>query len=70
MNKLLGAVLVAVGVIGLAWGGFSYTSRRKVADIGPIHATRDKTQYVPLPPLLGAGAFIGGIALLLSDGRK
>jgi hypothetical protein len=70
MNKVLGIVLVVLGIVGLAWGGFAYTSRERVADIGPIHATRDKTHFVSLPPLAGAAALIGGIALLLGGGRK
>jgi len=66
MNRMLGIVLVVVGLIGLAWGGFSYTTREKVADIGPIHASRDKTHSVPLPPIAGALALVGGVALLVA----
>ena len=64
MNKALGIILLALGLFGLAWGGFSYTTREKVVDIGPIHATRDKTHNVALPPIAGAVALIGGIVLL------
>jgi len=64
MNKILGIVLIVVGIIGLAWGGFSYTTREKVVDLGPIHASRDKTHSVPLPPIAGALAVVGGIALV------
>ena len=64
MNKTLGIILIALGLFGLAWGGFSYTTREKVVDIGPIHAARDKTHNVPLPPIAGAVALIGGIVLL------
>jgi hypothetical protein len=64
MNKILGAVLIALGLFGLAWGGFTYTTREKVVDIGPIHASRDKNHTVPMPPLFGAIALIGGIVLL------
>jgi hypothetical protein len=64
MNKTLGVVLIALGLFGLAWGGFTYTTSEKVVDIGPIHATRDKTHSVPMPPIFGAVALIGGIALL------
>ena len=70
MNKVLGVVLVALGIIGMAWGGFAYTSREKVADSGPIHATRDKTHVVTLPPLVGATALIGGVALFVAGGRN
>ena len=69
MNKTFGIILIALGLFGLAWGGFTYTTREKVVDIGPIHATRDKTHHVPLPPIAGAVALIGGILILIA-GRK
>jgi len=69
VNKTLGIILIAVGLFGLAWGGFTYTTREKVVDIGPIHATRDETHRVPLPPVVGAVALIGGIVLLVA-GKK
>ncbi len=69
MNKTLGMILIALGLVGLVWGGFSYTTRDKVADFGPIDITRDKTHSVPMPPIFGAVALIGGIVLLLTDKR-
>ena len=69
MNKMFGLILIALGLFGLAWGGFTYTTRETVVDIGPIHATRDKTHNVALPPIAGAVALIGGFALLAA-GRK
>ena len=69
MNKTFGIILIVLGLLGLAWGGFTYTTREKVIDIGPIHATRDETHNVPLPPIAGAAALIGGIVLLVA-GRK
>ena len=69
MSKTLGVILIVLGLFGLAWGGFTYTTREKVVDIGPIHATRDKTHDVPLPPIFGAVALIGGVVLLVA-GRK
>ena len=66
MNKTLGIILIALGLFGLVWGGFTYTTRETVVDIGPIHATRDKTHTVPLPPIAGAVALIGGIILLVA----
>jgi hypothetical protein len=69
VNKTLGMILVVLGVIGLAWGGFAYTTRKKILDIGPIHATRDETHNVPLPPIAGAVVLIGGIVVLMA-GKK
>jgi drug/metabolite transporter (DMT)-like permease len=69
VKKTLGVILIVLGVFGLAWGGFTYTTKEKVVDIGPIHATRDETHNVPLPPIAGAVALVGGIFLLVA-GRK
>jgi len=66
MSKTLGIILIVVGLIGLAWGGLTYTTREKVVDIGPIHASRDKNHTIPLPPLAGALALIGGVMLVVA----
>jgi len=68
-NKAIGVILVVLGLFGLVWGGFTYTTKEKVLDIGPIHATREKSHQVPLPPIAGAVALIGGVVLLVA-GRK
>ena len=67
--KLIGIVLIVVGVIALAMGGFSYTTREKVLDIGPIQATTEKRHSVPLSPIVGIAALIGGIAVLAAGSR-
>ena len=64
MNKAIGIFLIGLGLFGLAWGGFTYTTREKVVAIGPIHATRDQTHNVLLPPNAGAVALIGSVVLL------
>lgn len=66
MNKIVGIVLVVLGVIGLAYGSLTFTTKEKVIDIGPIEATRDKSHTLPLPPIIGAIALIGGIAVLMT----
>lgn len=66
MTKTLGIILIVLGFVGLIWGGFSYTTRQKVADIGPLHASRDTTHTVPLPPVLGAVSLVGGVVLLVA----
>ena len=70
MNKTVGTILIALGVVGLAWGGFTYTTREKLIDIGPIHATHDVTHRVMLPAITGAVALIGGIVLLIAGRRE
>ena len=70
MNKTFGLILIVLGLVGLAWGGFAYTTRETVVDIGPIHATREKTHNVPLPPIVGAVALVGGIVLLVARRKE
>ena len=50
MNKTIGMVLIALGLLGLARGGFTYTTREKIVDIGPIHALAKRhimCRYLP-----------------------
>ena len=65
MNKAMGIILIVLGVIALGWGGFNYTTRDKVVDIGPLEASVDKTHHVPLSPIAGGLALVGGVVLLL-----
>ena len=64
MSRTVGVILIVLGLVGLAWGGITYTTREKVVDVGPIHASRDKTHTVPLPPVVGAIALIAGVVLV------
>ena len=68
--KVLGIVLIVVGLIALAFGGISWTKREKVLDIGPLQAETRKTETLPLPPIFGVVAVVGGIALLVVGGKK
>jgi drug/metabolite transporter (DMT)-like permease len=70
VNKTLGVILIALGLFGLAWGGFTYTTTEKVVDIGPIHATREKTHNVPLSPIAGVVALMGGVVLFVAGRKK
>jgi hypothetical protein len=65
--KPLGVILVILGVLALVYQGFTYTTQKKVLDVGPIQATKAEHHTVPLPPILGALALIGGVVILVSD---
>jgi hypothetical protein len=67
---IIGALLVIVGIAGLAFGGFSFKHKEKVLDLGPIEASADKKESLPVPPLLGALAIVGGVVLLASSARR
>jgi len=64
-RTLLAVILMVIGVVALAYQGFTYTTQKKVLDVGPIQATKEEHHTIPLPPVLGAIALIGGIVVLL-----
>jgi drug/metabolite transporter (DMT)-like permease len=68
--KPLGVILIVLGVLALVYQGFSYTTQKKVLDVGPIQATKQEHHTVPLPPILGALALIGGVIILVSDRKS
>lgn len=67
---IVGLILIAIGIIALAYGGFSYTKREKIIDAGPIQVSADRERTVPLPPILGGLCLVGGVVLLLAGNRK
>jgi hypothetical protein len=69
MYKMIGVLLIVLGFCALAWGGFSYKTREKVVDIGPIEASKTTTHHVPIAPVAGGVAVAAGIGLMLA-GRK
>ena len=68
--KLVGIVLVILGIVGLAYGGVTWTTKEKVVDLGPLQVTHDKTQFLPLPPIAGGICLIAGVVLLVAAGRQ
>lgn len=67
---LIGIVLVVLGALVLAYQGINYTRTEKLLDLGPIHATTETQKRIPLPPILGGIALIGGVALLVAGARR
>ena len=68
--SIAGILLVVLGALALAYQGITYTKREKVVDIGPIHATADTQKTIPLPPILGGIALIGGVVLLGAGAKR
>ncbi len=69
-NTLLAIILIAVGIVAFAYQGITYTTREKAVDLGPFHVTTEKTRTIPLPPIVGAIALVGGIVLLITERKK
>jgi hypothetical protein len=67
---IVGILLIIVGVVGFALGGFSFTEREKVLDVGPVEATAEDKETVPIPPILAGLALVGGIVLLVAGARR
>ncbi|MBN2654801.1 MAG: DUF3185 domain-containing protein [Nitrospirae bacterium] len=67
---LIGIILIVAGITALAYQGITYTNRDKVVNLGPVQITAEKTKTIPLPPIVGAVALVGGIALLVVGRRK
>jgi hypothetical protein len=68
--KMAGIVLIVLGVLALAYQGFTYTTRETVIDIGPLKATAEREKTFPLPPIIGIVAIAGGVALMFGGSRK
>jgi drug/metabolite transporter (DMT)-like permease len=68
-RTILGIALIVIGLFALAYQGFTYTTQKKVLDIGPIQATKEEHHTIPLPPILGALALISGV-FVVAGGRR
>jgi len=67
---LIGVVLIVLGLMALVYQGVNYTSRETVLDIGPLHATAERQKTLPLSPVLGIAALVGGLVLVVAGARK
>ena len=68
--KSLGIVLAAIGIIALIYTGFTFTTKEKVIDAGPIEISKDKKHTVAWPPIVGGILLVAGIALIVTDKNK
>lgn len=70
LTRLLAAILIIAGALGLAYGGFSYTEETHQANIGALHGPVDEKQYVNIPVWAGVSAILAGEFLLVVDRRS
>jgi hypothetical protein len=69
-KTIIAIILIILGIAAFVYQGITYTTREKVVDVGPIQMTTEKTKTIPLPPILGAIALVGGIVLLVVGGKE
>ena len=69
VTKVLGIILIVVGIVGLAYGGFTWTQKETVIDAGPIQITADDKERLPIPPLAGGLMLVAGVVLMLRKGN-
>jgi hypothetical protein len=69
-TSLAGLVLIVLGVIALAYQGITYTTHKKVLDVGPIQATKTEHKTIPLSPIFGGVALVGGIILMIAGAKE
>ena len=67
---LVGIALIVLGIVAFTYQGITYTTREKVIDVGPLRATVEKEKSIPLPPIVGALALVGGVVLVIVGARK
>ena len=70
LRYIVGAVLVVIGLVSLLMGGFRWSEQKTVVDIGPLKATTEEHKTLPIPPVVGALALVGGIVVLIVPVRR
>ena len=68
--RVAGIILIVVGIIGLVWGGITYTRRKDTVSVGPISATVQQRETLPISPIVSGIALVAGIGLLVAGGRR
>jgi divalent metal cation (Fe/Co/Zn/Cd) transporter len=68
-RTLIAAALIVVGILAFVYLGITYTTTEDAIDIGPLKVTTQETHTIPLPPIVGGIALVGGIIMLAAGGK-
>jgi hypothetical protein len=66
----VGILFIVLGGLALAYQGVNYTRRQKLLDVGSVHLTKDTEERIPIPPILGGVAVLGGVILLIMGAKS
>lgn len=69
-TRIVGLVLVVIGLVGLLWGGVFWTRERTVVDIGPIEAKAQEREGLPISPIVGGLILVAGVVLMIVPSRR
>lgn len=67
---IVGILLIILGVVGFALGGFSFTHEKKDVNMGPLQISHKQTTTVPIPPILSTISLIAGVGLVVVGARS
>jgi uncharacterized membrane protein len=66
---IVGAILVILGIAGLAFNQFSYSENKPILDAGPIHVAAEKEHHVAIPTIAAVAALVAGLGLIVVSRR-
>ena len=69
-RRIVGIVLIVIGIVAFATGGFTFTRQKTVLDTGPLEIKTEKHERIPLPPVVGGICLVGGIVLVALPSRR
>ncbi len=67
---IVGIILIVLGAVALAYQGITYTTKEEIVDIGAIQANQETEKTIPISPILGGAAMIGGVILVVYGARR
>ena len=69
-STIFAVLLIVLGVAAFAYQGITYKTREKAVDLGSLQVTTEKTKNIPISPIAGVIAIIGGVALLIRNTKQ
>jgi uncharacterized membrane protein YidH (DUF202 family) len=69
-TRIIGIILIILGILGFAFGGISFTKKEKIVDLGPVEVQSEKKESIPVTPIASAVAVVAGIILVAVGSKK